>query len=178
MSLTRAEAQYISNNNLGCRYGTTTGGAAYAFMDIQGEGQNGGALIPSTQTLLEWLRNPDQPAFEPRWHNRLWNSCGVIVGLSASGTVLLVTKAPPTAERYLFNNEAARGDKYTFRKCNRLAPDSTTVATISYGQRKGEPEDREIASPVDAALINIVTVEQLYNAILAELKKLAGSAAN
>ncbi|MCW7549815.1 hypothetical protein OO184_18220 [Photorhabdus sp. APURE] len=178
MPLTHIEAKYISDNNLGCRYGTTTGGAAYAFMDIEGEGKNGGALIPPTSVILGWLRDPNQPAYEPRWHNRLWNSCGLIVSLSAAGTVLLVTKAPPTAERYLFDNEAARGDHYTFRKCNRISPDSKIVATIHYGGRKGELEDGEIASPVNAALVNIATVEQLYNAILAELKKLAGNKVN
>ncbi|NHB98837.1 hypothetical protein [Photorhabdus stackebrandtii] len=177
MPLTSAEAQYIFDNTLGCRYGTTTGGAGYTFMDIEGEGKSGGRLTPPLPVVLDWIRNPNLPAFEPRWHNRLWNSCGVIVGWSTAGTVLLVTNAPAStpAERYRFNNnEAARGDKYSFFKCNSLAPNSTIVATISYGQRKGESEDREIASPVD----DIVPVEQLYNAILAELKKLAGSAAN
>ncbi|PQQ41998.1 hypothetical protein CE143_05415 [Photorhabdus luminescens] len=178
MSLTRIEAQYIYNNNLGCRYGTTTGGAAYAFMDIEGEGKDGGSMIPPNSVVMSWLRDPGQPAYEPRWHNRLWNSCGLIVTLSAAGTVLLVTKAPPTAERYLFDNEAARGDHYTFRKCNRLSPDSKTVATIHYGGGKREPEDGKIASPVDAALVDTATVGKLYNAILAELKKLAGSAVN
>ncbi|WP_267394803.1 MULTISPECIES: hypothetical protein [unclassified Sphingomonas] len=173
MPLTPAEASYIFNNNLGLRYGTTTVGAAYGFMDILGDGEDGGDKIPPIREVMSWLTNPNQPRFEPRWHDRLWNSCGLIVALSAAGTVILVSQAAPTAERYRFDNPAARGDTYSFRKCNRLAPDAQIMARIDYGVGDALPEAEHMPMPDDTAAVDLKTVEQLFDAILATLKKLA-----
>ena len=42
MPLTPAEANFIAIHKLGCRYGHTIGGAAYGFIDILGDGRDGG----------------------------------------------------------------------------------------------------------------------------------------
>lgn len=174
MPLTTAVADYIFDQTLGCRYGTTTAGAAYGFMDIVGEGQSGGPDPVPPQTVLSWIQDPNQPEFEPRWDNRLWNTCGKIVDLSPAGTVLLVTKAAPSAERYLFLSDAARGDRYSFRKCSRLQPDSAIVATIPYGDGVAAVEQEDIVATTSDATIDIKTVQKLYDAINLALKKLAG----
>lgn len=174
MPLTTAEANYIFEHTLGCRYGTTTVGAAYGFMDIVGEGADGGPVNVPAQTVLSWITNPNQPQFEPRWDDRLWNTCGLIVAFSPAGTVLLVSKAAPTAERYLFDNPAARGDRYSFRKCNRLPPDAQILATIQYGQGVAAPEQEALVAASPVAAVDIKTVQKLYDTIFVTLKKLAG----
>ena len=173
MPLTQAEAQYIFNNTLGCRYGTTTAGAAYAFMDIVGAGQDGNDPPPPVATVLQWLQNPQAPAFQPRWDARLWNTCGVIIGLSAAGTVILVSQASPTAERYLFGSPLAQGDGYSFRKNNRLPSNSQILATINYGLGDPAPEEEDPQPPTDTSNVTSEQVQDLYNKIMAALAKLA-----
>ena len=173
MPLTQAQAQYIFDNTLGCRYGTTTAGAAYAFMDIVGGGQDGNDPPPPAATVVQWLQNPNAPAFQPRWDQRLWNTCGVIIAWSAAGTVMLVSQAGPTAERYPFNSPLAQGDGYSFRKNNRLPPNSQILATINYGQGVPAPEEEDLQSPEDTSNVTGPQIQDLVNKIVAVLAKLA-----
>ncbi|WP_308815247.1 hypothetical protein [Sphingomonas sp. GV3] len=176
MPLTPQEALFIFNHTLGCRYGTTIDGAAYGFMDIVGAGADGGDRIVPLPTLRAWLTDPSQPQFEPRWHNRLWNTCGMIVGLSPAGNVMLVTKASPTAERYHFNSPLARGDGYSFRKCNRLPPNAAILANIAYGVGASVPEAEDITAIDNFDGVDARTVKYLYDTILATIKKLTDKA--
>lgn len=173
MPLTQGEARFIFEHTLGCRFGTTTQGAAYAFMDLTGEGQDGQEPPPSQQTVLRWLQNPNALEFEPRWDNRLWNTCGVIVSLSAAGTVILVSKAAPTAERYRFASDLARGDGYSFRKCNRLPPDSEILAIIPYGQGEIAAEREDMAPSPGGLDVTSTQVKELYDAVMVAIGKLA-----
>ena len=174
MPLTPAEANFIAIHKLGCRYGHTIGGAAYGFIDILGDGRDGGNVTP--MDIFRWTVNPDQPAYEPRWHDRLWNTCGTIVGLSGAGNVMLVTLASPTAERYLFPSPAARGDGYSFRKCNRLPPNAQILANIPYGAGHAAPEQADIVAVANGADVDLKTVEQLYDSILVGIKTLVKTA--
>jgi hypothetical protein len=149
MPLTRKEASYIAMNAVGCRFGTNTNGAAYGFTDLVGEGKDGGK---TTMTEIKaFLLNPDE--FQPRWDNRLWNTCGVILGLADSGTVLLLGRAPPTAERYNFLDTQARGDGWSFRKCNQVA-NADILASVDYGHG--------------------MTVQDLFDALIGNIRRLAG----
>lgn len=175
MPLTRQQATFIFNQNVGCRYGTDTNGAAYGFMDIEGAGQDGHDPPPSPSTIMAWLRDPNAVQFQPRWDDRLWNTCGVIVSMSPAGTVLLVSKAAPTAERYLFADGLARGDRYSFRKCNRLPPDAQILATIPYGAAMDAVgTEADAPAPTDAAAVTAGQVQDLFDKIMTNLAKLAG----
>jgi len=172
MPLTVAEALFIFNNNVGCRYGTTTTGAAYGFLDIVGAGQDGDGAgqDPTPAQMLAWLQDPQAAAFQPRWDQRLYNTCRAIVGLSAAGTVLLVSQARPTAERY--HVEGGLGDGYTFRKTNALPPDAQILATIQYGEGAAAAETEDAGfgqAPIKAG----DDVETLVAAIMQSLGKLA-----
>lgn len=159
MPLTQAQALYISRVRLGCRYDAPNNRVGYAFLDIEGDGENGGVQPPPWEN---WLQNPNQPAYEPRWHDRLWNTCGHIIAFNPVGNVLLITKVQPVNERRHFDYPPARGDGYTFRRQHLVAVNSETVATIPFG---GNVE-QEVGVTQQA-------VEQLYNAVLEQLKKLA-----
>jgi hypothetical protein len=169
MPLTQQEASYIFDQTVGCRYGTTIDGAAYGFMDIVGAGQDGDGSHqdPTPQQVLAWLQNPQAPEFQPRWDQRLYNTCG----LSPAGTVLLVSKAQPTAERY--HVQGGLGDGYTFRKVNRLPPDAQILATIHYGAGDAVPESEDAGSG-PAADVAEGEVDELVGAVMQELGKLAG----
>lgn len=173
--ISRAEAKVIFDHDMGCRYGTTTEGAAYAFMDIVGGVEDGHDPIPPTEVILRWLRNPEAPEFEPRWDNRLWNTCGVIVSLMPAGTVLLVSKAAPTAERYRFGSTLSRGDGYSFRKCNRLPQDSQILATIQYGESRVATLPETLGPPPTVLGVSEEQVKELFAKIKAELAKLAST---
>ena len=176
MPITTAQAHFIFERKLGCRYGTTTAGAAYGFLDIVGGGQSGGPVNPLPAVMMQWIQTPDATDFEPRWDNRLWNTCGVIVGFSAAGNVMLVTQAAPVAERYRFSAPSARGDGFSFRKCNRLPDGSAILATIPYGNARHTPApEREDYPhlPADAAIDDKV-VAKLYAAVSTAIAKLAG----
>jgi hypothetical protein len=169
MPLTQQEAVFIMHNALGCRVGTTIDGAAYSFSDIVGNGEE--MVQPTTEQTIAFCQNPNSPQFQPRWDDRLWNTCGVIIGLSTRGTVLLVTLAYPTGERYRFNSAAARGDRYSFRKTNRLPPDSQVLASIPYDFGGGElrresllPDGETAAAPVTRD-----QVKALYDAVTTTL---------
>lgn len=172
-ALSKREAEAIFNRDIGCRFGTTTEGAAYAFMDIVGSGEDGHDPPPPMEVVLRWLRDPEAPEFEPRWHDRLWNTCGVIVSLSAAGTVLLVSRAAPTAERYRFHGDLSRGDGYSFRKCNRLPPDSGILATILYGEGRAETVREAFGPPPTMLEVSEKEVKDLFDKIKAALAKLA-----
>jgi len=174
MPLTSSEANFVSTHKLGCRYGHTIDGAAYGFLDILGAGRNGGNVGP--MDILSWTQNPNQLQFEPRWDDRLWNTCGTIIGLSDAGNVMLVTLASPTAERYFFGAPSARSDGYSFRKCNRLPPNAAILANIAYGAGNGLPEQEDIAAVDDLTDVDMQVVEQLHTAILATIKKLVNTA--
>ena len=57
MPLTPAEAAFIDTHKLGCRYGQTIDGAAYAFLDIVGTGRDEGQATPMQRFL--WTMNPN-----------------------------------------------------------------------------------------------------------------------
>jgi hypothetical protein len=171
--VTQAVAQAIFDQNIGCRYGTTINGAAYGFMDIAGADEDGGSIIPPMQTVIAWLQNPNAPAFEPRWDNRLWNTCGVIVSLSPAGTVLLVSEATPTAERYKFHSDLGRGDYYSFRKCNLLPPNSAILATIQYGDGQDATANENFGPPPSTTDPTKEDVAALYEKITVALGKIA-----
>lgn len=174
MPLTPAEADFIDTHKLGCRYGQTIDGAAYAFLDIVGTGRDEGQATPMQRFL--WTMNPNQAPYEPRWDDRLWNSCGTILGLSAAGNVMLVTQASPSAERYLFPSPVARGDGYSFRKCNRLPPHAEILANIPYGAGIALPEQADIVAVADGADVDGNGVERLYDAILSGIRTLVKTA--
>ncbi len=168
----RAEAKFIFDNEVGCRYGTTTAGAAYGFLDIVGAGQDGHGSDqdPTPAQILAWLRDPQADEFQPRWDQRLSNTCRAIVGLSAAGTVILVSRALPTAERY--HVEGGLGDGYTFRKVNRLPPDARILATIQYGDGDAAPETEDAGfGPAPSTAGD--DIEKLIEAIMQALGKLA-----
>jgi hypothetical protein len=173
LAITANIAQFIFNNNVGCRYGTTTQGAAYGFMDIVGGGEDGGPILVPPATIIRWLSTPDAAEFEPRWDERLWNTCGIIVGLSSAGTILLVSEAAPTAERYRLHGEIARGDKYSFRKCNLLPPNAAILATITYGTGQCAAPREALGPPPSTTDPDPAEVEAVYDEIMAALKKLA-----
>jgi len=167
MALTPAQANYIFVNRLGCRYDDPNSREGYGFSDIEGAGENGGTPTPPMEVLRDWLLNPNQPAFEPRWHNRLWNTCGHIIAFHPAGNVLLVTQVNASYERRPFLYPIARGDGYTFRQDHQIPAASVTVATIPYG-----------GNLTQEAGVSQVAVEELFNKIAEELKKLAAKAFN
>jgi hypothetical protein len=173
MPLTHAEARFIFDNDLGCRYGVTIDGAAYGFMDIVGHGQDGHDPGPTMQEVMRWLSNPNSHEFQPRWDDRLWNTCGVIVSLSPAGTVILVSRAVPTAERYLFADPLHRGDGYSFRKNNRLPPNAQILATIPYGEGHAAAEREDIGPMPENVQVSKEQVEELCGKVQVALAKLA-----
>lgn len=174
MPLTTAQANYIWTNSVGCRYGITTIGAAYAFMDIVGQGQDGNDPLPGNNVIIPWLQNPNAAQFEPRWHDRLWNTCAIIVSFSPAGNVMLVSGAAGSAERYLFDdNNLNRGDGYSFRKCNSLPPGASILANITYGMGTPAPEQGELPAYKDGVNVTDDQVQELYGKIEAMLVTLA-----
>lgn len=97
----------------------------------------------------------------------------MIVSLSAAGTVILVTRAAPTAERYLFGSDLARGDGYSFRKTNRLPPNADIVATIQYGNGEAALETEDIRLAPPGPEVTDTLVKELYDKISITLAKLA-----
>jgi hypothetical protein len=132
LPLTTQMARYIEDIELGCRAGDTAERAAYGLEDIfKGPIEK---VDPATRakTLIKWTMNPDDPQFTPLWDNRLWNTCHLIAELKSqgSGTVLLVSRAAPNAERYQYTGNDSRGDGYTFAKKNSLPSNSEVLATV------------------------------------------------
>lgn len=167
MPLTPAQANSIFTNRLGCRYDDPNNRVGYGFLDIEGYGENGGSITPPMDVIVQWLQNPNHADFEPRWHDRLWNTCGHIIAFHPAGNVLLVTNLNPVYERRPLLYPIARGDSYTFRQDHLVSPASLTVATIPYGGN--------LAQGVG---VSKESVEQLFNTILETLKKLATKAFN
>lgn len=161
MAITPQIAKYVFDHTVGCRYGTDTRGAAYGFLDIDGGGSSSGSTMPDSRTLLAWLKNPSG-----RWDDRLLNTCGVIVSLAPAGTVLVVSDAAPTAERYLFGAPCALGDGYSFRKANRLSPSARILGTVTYNASN---------SPVTNDGERCALAAQLRGDMMNELARLAGA---
>lgn len=130
---TQAMAKAINENNIGCRVGTNIQGAAYALSDICAEGTRP-SIIECIKRRNKWASKPQ--CYEPLWSNRLWNTCAFILSLApAGGTILIVTRAAPTAERYK-NSWNPYDDGYTFAKANKLPQNSETIATFTFTGRE------------------------------------------
>ena len=116
---------------LGLRVGTDLNGAAYAMCDL-------GDPRLSGLGLLKFGGNPnsDTPRAQA-WDARLRDTIAYIKSdvRSHSGTLLLVTQAHDTGERYGVGVA-------TFRKCPRLA-DATEAARIDFVE--GTPVDELVA---------------------------------
>ena len=170
--LSTNEAIFIANNSLGCRAGVDPVNAAYGFMDIVGEGQDGTDPQAPPHTILMWQKNPSAEEFHPRWDFRLWNTCGVIVKHKSAGTVLLVTKATPSAERYRFGVYPERGDGFSFRKANALSG-SKKLATIHYGQAGPTMGDEGLGPGPTDFEISEEQVQELFDKIRMAIAQVA-----
>lgn len=163
MPLTSAQANYILRNKLGCCFNFPNERIAYGFGDIEGDGEHGGTVPPQADVIIAWAQNPNQPPFEPRWHDRLWNTCGFIIAMNGSGVLSLVTQATAVFERRHFDDPLARGDQFTFRRHHALPGNSVAVGAIPFvvdqGTRLGN--------------VNRANLVQLYDAVLNELQRLA-----
>lgn len=135
---TKSMVAKIVKQYLGCRVGNDIDGAAYCLSDIGGSGKyEKPDTIDWPMELHKWMSNPEN--FGPQWTDRLWNTCAFIVNSARAGTILVVTNAIPTGERYL-NTVDARGDGYTFAKSNRLPSNSDIVNRIPYKDGDGPAE--------------------------------------
>jgi hypothetical protein len=104
------------------RSGTEARNAAYGMTDLDDTGYN---LLQ----VMQWVHDDTRhPALTPIWNARLQNSVCVIAGLSgATMNLLIVSRGLPTAERYTADGPCAVGDRKTFKKNNRLPPDSVIL---------------------------------------------------
>ena len=154
MPLTPAIATLIINEKLGCRYGETAENAAYCFDDIVGEGDRAG--IPTPMQMLQFMQDPQAAAFQPRWDQRLWNTCCCIASLGQTGgPVILVTKASGAGERYRCTGGFAQGDGFSFGKCGKLQPDAQILARVVLRGEEGEEEIQNLYHDLYAALLGL-----------------------
>lgn len=130
ISINTQRARKIWKDKLGLRYGGDAKGAAYSLADFGDKviGKDADRLA-----ILGWVANPT-----PDWNYRLYNTMAKILFLADSGELLLVTKAFGAGERYkttvgsIAERWEAYGDGKTFRKCNRLPPDSEIKARKTF----------------------------------------------
>lgn len=149
---TKEMAQYIEECEIGCRYGTDLNGAGYGLTDVDG---NDFTSNRWAACVIRWTEDPATTEFEPLWTNRLWNTCGFIRQSNASGTILIIARALPSAERYSYDGVDYRGSGETFAKKGSVQ-NSQIVTRFTYSNTD------------DAAAI--------YNRIYNTLKGLASAA--
>ncbi len=116
----------IFKDKLGLRYGSDIVGAAYALSDFGDEFLE----LPALRQVQSLLR-PLQNNWERLWDDHYYNTLVNIKRLADSGSLLVVSLAFPDAERYHAGTNGT-GDHLTFKKCNRLQPDSEIIAQINY----------------------------------------------
>lgn len=120
----------IERNKVGIRFGHDVEGAAYAMTDL-------GDRFPERTTAemfarIRFITDPERGGdWERSWAEMYYNSVLMIKLLAPHGRLLVVSGATPTAERYRPGRDAI-GHNNTFRKCNRLAPDSQVIAHMDY----------------------------------------------
>lgn len=109
---------------VGLRAGTRAENATYAMTDLDDLGY-------TDIQIARWVLDPDlEPDLTVLWGNRIQNSACMIAGLvGRTMNLLIVTKAGVSGERYsIAEAPCAVGAEQTFRKTNKLPPDSTTLA--------------------------------------------------
>lgn len=118
----------IEKDKIGLRCSADTEGAAYAMSDLGDDLNRAGNGLNRLRFIMVPVRGEE---WEREWAERYYNSMWKIKDLRSAGSLLLVSKASPTAERY--NAPGGKGSCMTFRKCNRLPPDSAILAQLDYG---------------------------------------------
>jgi hypothetical protein len=102
------------------RAGEEAKNAAYAMTDLDDTGY-------SLMQIYQWVSNPARnPELTPIWTDRLQNSVCKISGFPGDRMhLLIVSKGLPSGERYSSRGTpCAAGNGETFRKNNKLQPDS------------------------------------------------------
>lgn len=116
----------IFKDKLGLRYGSDIEGAAYALSDFGDDFLE----LPALHKVQLILRPGGD--WERLWDDHYYNTMVNIKRLADAGTLLIVSLAFAGAERYQAGHDG-RGDHLTFKKCNRLPPNSHIVAQMNYG---------------------------------------------
>lgn len=147
-------AKFVADNEIAVRVGASAEGACYALTDLTGGRDfDSSDLRGWIKALGAWTQDPTAAPGDPRWGDRLWNSCVMMHKHSGGkGTVHFIIGAAPKSDRYLVQKDAA-GDGLTFAKNNRALdalPD---------------------ANPIDMTGHD---VQWLYDHVFDELRRLAG----
>jgi hypothetical protein len=151
---TATTARFVEANEVAIRVGASAEGACYALTDLTGGHDfDSHDLKGWVKALTDWVADPSAQPGNPRWVDRLWNSCAVMHDLSGgTGTIHFIRHATPKSDRYRVRHDAA-GDGLTFAKSNHA------TETL--------PEAR----PINMTGHN---VQWLYDEVFKELRRLAG----
>ena len=146
-------AEFIAENKVGIRVGTSPQGACYSLTDLLGNGKNDiGNHMQQAAAIRQWAANPSNASYDPKWSTRLWNTCTMMKNSADSGDkIWFLKQALPTGERY--NVGFDQNPQYTFTKNNNARQALQGAQTIQvYGRE----------------------VQEIYDDVRGELTRLAG----